>query len=268
MKFCQLQLNIFKNLLNLPQFKIDVTTKVGRPKIKDHINIFKSILFKVKTGVNWEDTKLYGNFSISTVYKYFKLWCSNYLFEQLFFNSLKAYSKAKRINWKFQAIDSTIIKAYRGGEAIGPNSTDRGRNGTKIHTLVDKKGIPLAFYISKANIHDSQSVEHLINNYVLRRPYYEQYINLDTAYDSKKIKTFLTSKKFIYQIPKNKRNSKKEVPKMSDSEKQRYKNRLTVEHQFGHLKQYKSIILRYTRKAVHFTNIINIAYSMLITKKI
>ena len=40
---------------------------------------------------------------------------------------------------------SRASAAYRGGEEIGPNSTDRGRNGSKIHTLADKNGIPLGF---------------------------------------------------------------------------------------------------------------------------
>ena len=66
MKFNPIQLNIFRTLLNDKKFKINKHSQ-GRPPIQQFENVFKSILFKVKTGVNWEDTKLYGNYSPSSV---------------------------------------------------------------------------------------------------------------------------------------------------------------------------------------------------------
>ena len=227
MKFQKLQMTIFKNLLNSEKY-IFSSYRKGRPRIKELCNVFKSILFKVKTGVNWEDTKCYSNYSVSTVYKYFKLWCSNNIFEELYRCSLKVYSRTKRIRWKYQSIDSTIIKAYRGGEGIGPNSTDRGRNGSKIHTLADKNGIPLSFIVTKANYHDSRSVPILLKQYQIRRPIYQQHMNLDSAYDTNAIKHLLTLKQFHHHIPRNRRNSRQNVPRMSDEDKEHYKHRITV----------------------------------------
>ncbi len=51
----------------------------------------------------------------------------------------------------------------KGGEATGPNPTDRGRPGTKHHLLVDRNGIPLAALISPANWHDSRMLEPLLD---------------------------------------------------------------------------------------------------------
>lgn len=36
----------------------------------------------------------------------------------------------------------------------GPNPTDRGKNGSKHHLMVDRTGIPLACRVSAANAHD------------------------------------------------------------------------------------------------------------------
>ena len=72
MKFRKLQMTIFRNLLQTERFAV-VQNARGRPKITDLCNVFKSIIFKVKSGVNWEDTRCYGDYSVSTVYKYFKL---------------------------------------------------------------------------------------------------------------------------------------------------------------------------------------------------
>ena len=97
---------------------------------------------------------------INTVYKYFNsFWANNNLFDELYKYSLQSYSRMKNIKWKYQAIDSTTIKAIRGGDAVGPNSCYRDRNGSKIHTLTDKLGIPLAFLVTKAKyLYKTQSV--------------------------------------------------------------------------------------------------------------
>ena len=267
MKFNPIQLNIFKTLLNDKKFKINKNSQ-GRPPIQQFENVFKSILFKVKTGVNWEDTKLYGKYSSSTVYKYFKLWSNNNLFDELYKYSLKSYSRIKNIKWKYQAIDSTIIKAFRGGESVGPNNCDRGRNGSKIHTLTDKYGIPLAFMVTKANYHDSRAVIPLLKKYKIRRPRYAQHMNMDGAYDTVAIKRHLTDNLYIPHVPKNKRNSHREVTPMSTEEKEHFKYRNNVEQQFGHLKQFKSFLIRFSRKHLHFENLINIVYSTIICKKL
>lgn len=42
------------------------------------------------------------------------------------------------------------------GQLTGPNPTDRGKKGSKIHLIVDRQGLPLSIGISAANLHDSQ----------------------------------------------------------------------------------------------------------------
>ncbi len=43
------------------------------------------------------------------------------------------------------------------GQLTGPNPTDRGKKGSKIHLIVDRRGLPLSIGISAANLHDSQA---------------------------------------------------------------------------------------------------------------
>jgi transposase len=47
----------------------------------------------------------------------------------------------------------------KGGEATGPNPTDRGKAGTKRHVLVDRNGVPLALTLSGANVPDGKMRE-------------------------------------------------------------------------------------------------------------
>ncbi len=48
------------------------------------------------------------------------------------------------------------------GCLTGPNPTDRGKLGSKIHLICDRNGLPLPLGVSGANMHDSQGLEPLV----------------------------------------------------------------------------------------------------------
>lgn len=49
------------------------------------------------------------------------------------------------------------------GAKTGPNPTDRGKNGSKRHLIVDGQGTPLAVEHTGANVHDSQVAIALVD---------------------------------------------------------------------------------------------------------
>jgi transposase len=49
------------------------------------------------------------------------------------------------------------------GAKTGPNPTDRGKNGSKRHLIVDGQGTPLAIEHTGANVHDSQMAIALVD---------------------------------------------------------------------------------------------------------
>jgi transposase len=69
---------------------------------------------------------------------------------------------AEMIDWSRAAVDSSSIRSVGGGEASGPNPTDRARPGTKHHVLVDGQGVPLAVSITGANTPDVQQLLPLV----------------------------------------------------------------------------------------------------------
>lgn len=48
------------------------------------------------------------------------------------------------------------------GPLTGPNPTDRGKSGSKIHLITDRNGVPLSLGISGANMHDSLGLQPLV----------------------------------------------------------------------------------------------------------
>lgn len=52
-------------------------------------------------------------------------------------------------------VDSSSVRAKRGGDLTGPNPTDRGKKGTKYHLAVTRGGIPVACAATGANVNDT-----------------------------------------------------------------------------------------------------------------
>jgi hypothetical protein len=71
---------------------------------------------------------------------------------------------------------------------VGPNPTDRGKNGVKRSLLVEKDGGPLAIVVAGANVPDAHLLAATIEAIVLERPEpeedYPQHLCLDRGYDS------------------------------------------------------------------------------------
>ena len=130
------------------------------------------------------------------------------MFAKLMQALAKFYAKKRNIKWKWQALDSKTCAAPLGCEATGRNPTDRGKQGSKIHLLVDKRGAPLSVVITGANRHDKTAATDLIISLVVERPDKEQHLCADKAYDSADIREFVTLEGYTPHIKPNPRNSK------------------------------------------------------------
>jgi putative transposase len=75
-----------------------------------------------------------------------------------------------------------------GSDKIGPNPTDRAKNGTKHSLLTEAGGGPLAVVVAPANVHDTQLLEPTLEAIVVPRPEpteaQPQHLCLDKAYDN------------------------------------------------------------------------------------
>jgi putative transposase len=71
---------------------------------------------------------------------------------------------------------------------VGPNPTDRAKNGVKRSLLVEADGGPLAILVAPANVPDAKLLAATIEAIVLERPApepaYPQHLCLDKAYDN------------------------------------------------------------------------------------
>jgi transposase len=80
------------------------------------------------------------------------------VWERLHRTLLDRLGQAEKIDWERASLDSAAVPAP-GGRKTGPNPTDRGKQGSKRHLVVDCQGVPLALKHSAANVHDSKMLE-------------------------------------------------------------------------------------------------------------
>ncbi len=110
------------------------------------------------------------------------------------------------IDWDRAALDSAAVPAA-GGQETGKNPTDRGKQGTKRHLVVDAHSIPLAVLVSAANVHDSKMMLATVDaiepiraktrGRAYRRPHK---LHADKGYDYRHLRLALCKRRIIPRI--------------------------------------------------------------------
>jgi hypothetical protein len=77
--------------------------------------------------------------------------------------ALEAYDKLIGMELSEVAVDCCITRAPYGGEKVGTNPVDRGKQGIKRSPVVDAKGIPLGAVAAPANRHDSLLLDETLD---------------------------------------------------------------------------------------------------------
>jgi transposase len=138
--------------------------KGGRPPVDDRAAL-TGILFVLKTGIPWEDLPQEMNCGCGmTCWRRLRDWQEAGVWEQLHHVLLAELHAADKIDWSRAAVDSSTVRAVGGGEATGPNPTDRRKLGTKHHLIVEGHGVPLEVQLSGANQPDVQQLLRLVAN--------------------------------------------------------------------------------------------------------
>jgi putative transposase len=92
--------------------------------------ILDGLIYHFRTGCQWNQIpKDYGD--DSTIHRTFQRWVEKGLFEMIWSLLLAECDELGLVDWQWQAADGAMGKARNGGDQIGPNPTDRGKQGSK-----------------------------------------------------------------------------------------------------------------------------------------
>ena len=143
---------------------------------------------------------------------------------------------------------------------MGPNPTDRGKNGVKRSLLVEADGGPLAIAIAGANVPDAKLLEATIRAIVLERPEPEpddpQHLCLDKGYDNDDGWGACVDHDYIPHIALI-RDDRPPRPQRHPA------RRWVVERTISWLSRCRGILIRWEKKAANYLGLLKLACALL-----
>jgi putative transposase len=156
--------------------------------------------------------------------------------------------------------------ALRGG-SVGPNPTDRGKNGTKTSLLVEGQGGPLGVEIAGANVHDCKLLANTLEAVVIDRPDVTeddpQHLCLDKGYDNP---TGRAAAEDHGYTPHIRRTGEEKKP--CDTAKGHKPRRWVVERALAWLSKCRALLVRYDKHDDNYLGLIELACALLWFRKL
>ena len=148
------------------------------------------------------------------------------------------------------------------GDQVGPNPTDRAKNGTKRGVLTEADGGPVAVVVTGANVHDSLLLQDALEAVIVEPPNPvtgpAQHLCLDKAFDGAPSEA--TAKVFGY-VPHIRRIGEEKTDRRG--RKTRKARRYVVERTISWLNRCRGILVRYEKKAENYLAVVQLACALL-----
>jgi transposase len=187
----------------------------------------------------------------SSAHDRFQEWILAGLFDKMWEAGLLTYDQRKRIQWEWQAMDGAMTKAPLGGEATGPNPTDRAKSGTKRCLLTDGRGVPLAAAVDSANRNEMKMTEPTLDSMAIEcpdpTPEKLQNLCLDKGFDFDEVREIVTARHYILHIRSRgeETQAKREVPKYRA-------RRWVVERTHSWMNRFRRLLIRWEKKVENY----------------
>ena len=238
----------------------------GRPPLDPRL-VFEGIVYVLRTGCQWKALPEERFGSASSIHKYFRLWSQKGVFVRLWRKGLAAYDDMEGIAWQWQSLDGGMVKAPLAQEAVGPNTTDRGKKGSKRSLLVDARGTPLSIVASGANVHDVKLLEPTLDQIVVERPPVQEPLRenlcLDAGYAGEPARKAVEARHYVPHV----RPRGEEVATKKRNPRARAR-RWVVERTHSWLNRYRKLLVRFEKTAVSFEGLLQLACALIVFRRI
>lgn len=143
-----------------------------------------------------------------------------------------------------------------GGEAVGPNPTDRAKVGTKRVLLTEGTGVPLAVSVDGANRHDSKLVEVTLKavQAVPGDPTVEQNLCLDKGFDYPDVDELVRTYAYSPHI-RSRGEEKRELAEIPGYRARRW----VVERTHSWMNRFRRLLTRWEKKKTNYLNMVYLA---------
>ncbi|MFE1987442.1 IS5 family transposase [Streptomyces mirabilis] len=229
----------------------------GRRRASDRETL-AAIIFEATSGCSWRQLPPVFGPAWPAVYRRFALCSWARVWARPHRVVLDELGIRGKLDWSRCAI-ATSVSGRQKGPLTGPNPTDRGKSGSKIHLITDRNGLPLSLGISGANMHDSLGLEPLVRGIPpirsrrgprRRRP---AKLHADKGYDYDHLRRWLRKRGILHRI------ARKDI----ESSTRLGRHRWVVKRTVSWLAGCRRLHRRYERKAEHFLAFIGVASALI-----
>ena len=239
---------------------------MGRPIEVDFRNILAGIFFVMRTGIRWRACPREEYGLPGTVYCHFSKWRREGIFAAMAVRAPEVFDALRGIDWKWQSVDGAMTEAPLGGEATGPNPTDRGKPGTKRSPLADGRSVPLSVVPAGANADDFKILDKTIRSIRIDRPEPSgdapRNPCLDKGYDNRRSRRIAIEEGYVARIRPGAGRSAKRWPIPN------YKaRRWVVEVAHSWFNRFRKILVRFEKKSETYLDLLHFACAYITLKR-
>lgn len=248
--------------------------KRGFPPTVALEEIVNAILYKLKTGVQWEllpVSSLFGEKKLSwqSVYYHYRKWSINRDLRNCWIKILKKYKS--NLDLSSVDFDGSHTPAVRGGEQVEYQGRKK-RKTTNAHYLTDRQGIPLAISDPVSGNHnDLYSIEVQFEEITTTLEQADisvkgLFLNADAGFDSKEFRNCCERKEIQANICFNKRNGN-QADRNEYFDQELYDERYSIERTNAWIDSFRSLLNRFDTTKTSWLGFNYLAFIVIALKK-
>jgi len=233
----------------------------GRPRVPDRL-CADAIFYVLRTGCQWQGLDQTELCAHSTAHDRYQQWVQADVFLKLWRAGVNQVDELQGLDWAWLSMDGTITKAPLGGEATGPNPTDRAKSGVKRSLLSEGHGVPLGVAVTGANRHDMKLTQPTLASLVVERPAptpeHPQGVCLDAGYDYQEVRDILAEFGFTVHI-RSRGEEARELKEKAGSRARRW----VVERTHIWMNRFRRILIRWEKKPENYIGFLHFACALI-----
>lgn len=213
--------------------------------------IVNAILFKLKTGIQWEYLPVESLFDdralhYKTIFGHYRKWCELDVWKSCWIELLKEYRS--ELDLSSGDLDGSHTTALRGGQEVGYQGRKKRRTTNALY-LTDRQGLPIAMSEPVSGNHnDLFDIEVRFEEVVVTLEgagisVEGLFINADAGFDSQKLRDKCEAKGIIANICPNKRNGNGGTDRYFDEKL--YAERYAIERTNAWMDSFRSLLNRF-----------------------
>ena len=235
--------------------------------------IINSILYKLKTGVQWEYLPVESLFSekvlkYQSVYYHYRKWCKAAVWKHCWIQLLSKYKS--KLDLSSGDLDGSHTPALKGGQQVGYQGRKKRKTTNAIY-LTDRQGLPLAMSEPVAGNHnDLYDIEVQFEEITATLDQADiaidgLFINADAGFDAQKLRDQCDAKGIMANIAQNKRNGDGNDDHYFDE--LLYEQRYAIERTNAWMDSFRSLLNRFDTTIDSWKGFNYLAFMVIALKK-